>query len=61
MDNTQRYIWDILCSLSGEEVAKLFTGYHGLQLINVGFYNYLVEEGYIEEQDEDESDNEDED
>ena len=52
MDSTQGYILDILFSLSGEEVARLFTGYHGLQLINVGFYNYLVEEGYIDEKEE---------
>ena len=48
MDRTQRYIWDILCSLTGEEVARLFINYHGNQILDVGFYEHLVDEGYID-------------
>lgn len=46
-----------LCELTGEQVYELFTGWHGRQLLDDGFYRYLVDEGVLpddEEEDEDE-------
>lgn len=35
--------------MSGEEVARALTNYHGDQLLNEGFYRYLLDDGYIED------------
>ena len=43
-----------LCELAGDQVYRLFTGWHGLQLLDDGFYKYLVDEGILEEEGEDE-------
>ena len=43
-----------LCELTGEQVYDLFTGWHGLQLLDERFYEYLVREGVLEDEDEDE-------
>ena len=47
MDKTQSEIWDALCKLSGEEVANLFTDWHGLQLLDEGFKEFLEDEGVM--------------
>lgn len=55
----QEECWDALCELSGEEVARLLTDYHGLQLLDEGFREFLGDEGIlpeIEDNDEDEDD-----
>ena len=44
MDKHQREIWDALCELSGEEVLNLLTDYHGLQLLDYGFKEFLEDE-----------------
>lgn len=54
MDEKQCIMWDMLCELDGETVARLFTNYHGNQLLDDGFYENLQDEGYLEEDDEDE-------
>lgn len=41
-----------LCELTGEQVYILFTQYHGLQLLDEGFYKHLVEEGILPEEEE---------
>ena len=41
MDEIQKEIWYKLCELSGEEVANLLTDYHGLQLLDEGFKEFL--------------------
>lgn len=41
-----------LCELTGEQVYSLFTDYHGLQLLGDGFYKHLIDEGILEEEDE---------
>ena len=33
-------------NLSGEEVLQLFTNYHGLQLLDDGFMEFIADEGY---------------
>lgn len=52
MGEKQGRMWDVLYDLDGETVARLLTGWHGLQLLDDGFYEYLVDEGYIEEPEE---------
>lgn len=44
-------IENALCELTGEQVYSLFTGWHGLQLLDEGFYKYLVDEGILEDED----------
>ena len=41
-----------LDGLSGGEVFRLFTQYHGCQLLDEGFREHLVEEGIIPEEEE---------
>ena len=53
MTELQTKIWDALCELSGEEVARLFTNYYGNQLLSEDFKEFLQDEGYMES-DEDE-------
>lgn len=47
MSETQTEIWNALCKLSGEEVANLFTDWHGLQLLDEEFKGFLEEEGVM--------------
>ncbi len=49
MYRIQHHVWDKLCKMSGEEVARALTNYHGYQLLNEGFYRYLIDDGYIED------------
>ena len=46
MDEIQVKIWDALCSLDGETVARLFTNYYGNQLLTEDFSEFIEEEGY---------------
>lgn len=45
-------IENALCELTGEQVYGLFTGWHGTQLLDEGFYKYLVDEGILPEDEE---------
>ncbi len=47
MTDKQTEIWEQLCTLSGEEVARLFTDYHGMQLLDGGFELHMQFEGYM--------------
>ena len=47
MTKLQIKIWEILCELSGEEVARLFTNYYGNQLLSEDFKDFLEDEGVI--------------
>ena len=47
MDEMQRKIWNALCNLDGEEVARLFTNYYGNQLLTEDFKEYLEKEGWM--------------
>ena len=63
MTRQQIQIWDILCEMSGEEVARAFTNYHGNRLLSSDFAEFLVDEGYCEPESvglEDEDEDEDE-
>lgn len=45
MTQIQRRIFAALSRLGGEEVARLLTDYHGTQLLDEGFGEFLVDEG----------------
>jgi hypothetical protein len=47
MSETQTEIYNKLCELSGEEVLNLITDYHGLQLLDKGFKEFLEDEGVL--------------
>ena len=61
MNDMQMEMWDALCELSGEEVARLFTDYHGTCLLSEEFRTFLGEEGVMPEVEEDDEDEEDDD
>ena len=48
MNKNQEQIWDALCELDGETVARLFLDYHGTQLFDEGFREHLQDEGVLE-------------
>lgn len=50
MSELQRMIWAVLSSgkMSGEEVAHCLTDYHGNQLLDEGFAQHLVDEGFCD-------------
>lgn len=45
MSELQKEIWNALCELSGEDVARLFTDYLGNQVLDEDFKEYLQDEG----------------
>lgn len=58
MNDMQMEMWDALCELSGEEVARLFTDYHGTCLLSEEFRIFLGEEGVMPEVEEDDDEDE---
>lgn len=45
MDELQSRMWDFLVDMvDAEEVARAFTNYHGNQLLNEGFAEFLADE-----------------
>ena len=60
MSDLQLEIWNELCKLSGEEVARLFTDWLGDQVLDKDFRIFLGTEGYMPEYEEDEPKQEDE-
>ena len=61
MSDLQLEIWNELCKLSGEEVARLFTDWLGDQILDKDFRVYLGTEGYMSEYEEDEPEEEEDD
>ena len=51
MTQLQRRIFATLSRLGGEEVARLLTDYHGNQLLDEGFGEFLVDEGAADRDD----------
>lgn len=41
-------IWDALCNLDGEEVARIFTNFYGNQLLTRELAEFMIDEGYAE-------------
>lgn len=58
MTDIQEKMWDVLCEMSGEDVARVFTDYYGNQLLSDDFHQYLIDEGWMESEEEQESDKE---
>ena len=52
MTDMQEMMWDVLCEMSGEDVARVFTNYYGNQVLSMDVHQFLVDEGYIENEDE---------
>jgi hypothetical protein len=52
MTDIQEKMWDVLVEMSGEDVARAFTNFFGNQLLNEDFHQFLVDEGYMESEDE---------
>lgn len=48
MTQIQRRIFAVLTRLGGEEVARLMTDYHGNQLLDEGFGEFLIDEGAVD-------------
>ena len=46
MNEMQQAMWEFLCGLSGEEVARIFTGHLGNQVLDEELLQYIREEGY---------------
>lgn len=63
MNEMQQEMYNSLCKLSGEEVARLFLDWLGLQVMDAGFREFLGNEGvmdeYIEEDTDEEEDEKD--
>lgn len=49
MSQTQSEMWDTLCEMSGEDVARAFTNYYGNQLLSEDFRQFMIDEGYMED------------
>ena len=49
MNDMQVEVWDFLCTLSGEDVARIFIDWNGWQIVDDDFREYLGNEGYMEE------------
>ena len=47
-------IESVLSDLTGEQVCRLFTQYHGCQLLDDGFREHLIDEGILPEEEEEE-------
>jgi hypothetical protein len=54
MSEKQEKMYDVLIEMSSEEVIQLFTDYHGLQLLDDGFYDHMASEGIFEDDYDDE-------
>jgi len=46
-DDYKRIVYDLLCEMTGNEVLHLMTDYHGMQLLDEGFIEFLDREGVI--------------
>jgi hypothetical protein len=48
MTDRQNIMCGVLESVSAASVIRAFTDYHGMQLLDEGFYEFLIDEGFIE-------------
>jgi hypothetical protein len=53
-------VWDVLVSLDSETLLRAVTDYHGTQILDEDFAEFLVDEGLMEPSDEDEDEEEEE-
>lgn len=52
MDDTQSKLWDMLSQQEGKTVLNLFMQYYGGQLLDEGFEEHCIKEGYLDEEEE---------
>ena len=54
-------VWNCLTdgAMTAEDVARAFTNYHGMHLLDEGFEKFLEDEGYLEPTDDDDDDDDD--
>jgi len=55
-DDYKHEAYDMLCGMPVGQVLELLTNYHGMQLFDCGFMEFLNDEGIIELVDEGEED-----
>jgi hypothetical protein len=48
MTERQDQIWDTLVSLDSETLLRAVTDYHGMQILDAGFAEFLIDEGLME-------------
>lgn len=54
MTDIQEKMWNALVGMSGEDVARAFINFFGNQLLSKDFCQFLVDEGYMENEGEEE-------
>ena len=47
MTDTQEEMWNALCEMSGEDVARVFINYYGNQLLSDDFHKFFIDEGHM--------------
>ena len=47
MTERQIEMWDALCWVSDEDVARLFTNFYGNQLLDEELYEFMQDEGFL--------------
>ena len=52
MTTRQEKMYDVLLELTTEQAVDALLYWHGEQLLDDGFMQQLIDEGYIEEEDE---------
>lgn len=48
MNRLQIKMWEALCNLDGEEVARIFTTFLGNQVLTRDLAEHMIDEGYAE-------------
>ncbi len=54
--NKQMEVYNALAALDGETVINLITDYLGMQVIDEGFKRFVIDEGYMDEDEDEEID-----
>jgi hypothetical protein len=60
MTDRQEEAWDALEELDSASVLKIMTNYHGMQLFDEGFIEFLEDDGLLDPAGEDDEDDEEE-
>jgi hypothetical protein len=59
MTGIQEQVWDALVSLDSATLLQAITDYHGMQLLDDGFMEFLVDENLMVQPDDDEYEDDD--
>ena len=52
MTTKQEKMYDVLLELTTEQAIGALLNWHGTQLLDDGFMQHLIDEGYMEDEDE---------